>query len=90
MNVIKSRPAAVSAAIVAVLNALVLLNVLELSGEQISSINIAAAAVLGLFVHQSVTPVGNVVAFRSQGRAVAGPAIKSVPNGDPVEVGRAA
>ncbi len=57
MNVIRTRPAAVSAAVVAVLNALVLLGVLSLSGEQISAINIAAAAVLGLFVHQSVTPV---------------------------------
>lgn len=90
MNVLKTKPAAVSAAVLAVLNALVLMKVLDLSGEQISSINIAAAAVLGLFVHQSVTPVENVVAFRSHGQSVAGPAIDSVPNGAPVQVDRVA
>jgi hypothetical protein len=88
MNILKTKPAAVSAAIVAILNALVLLKVLDLDGAQISSINIAAAAILGLFVHQSVTPVENVVAFKSHGHAVAGPGIESVPNGEPVQVGR--
>ncbi len=86
MNILKTKPAAVSAALVAVLNALVLLNVLDLTGVQISSINIAAAAILGLFVHQSVTPVENVIAFKRNGHAVAGPAIESVPNGEPVQV----
>lgn len=90
MNGLKTKPAAVSAALIAVLNALVLLKILDLSGEQISSINIAAAAILGLFVHQSVTPVENVVAFKSHGHAVAGPAIESVPNGAPVQVDRVA
>lgn len=90
MNVLKTRPAAVSAAVVAVLNALVLLQILHLSGEQISSINIAAATILGLFVHQSVTPVENVVAFKSHGHSVAGPGIDSVPNGAPVQVDRVA
>ena len=90
MNVLKTKPAAVSAALVAVLNALVLLNVLDLTGVQISSINIAAAAILGLFVHQSVTPVENVMAFKRNGQAVAGPAIEGVPNGEAVQVDRVA
>ena len=40
------EPALISAAIVAVLNALVLLGVIDLSPEAISGINIAVAAVL--------------------------------------------
>ena len=88
MNILKTKPAAVSAALLAVLNALVLLNVLDLDGAQISSINIAAAAILGLFVHQSVTPVANVVAYQSHGHPVAGPGMDSVPNGAPVQVDR--
>jgi hypothetical protein len=85
-NIIKAQPAALSAALVAVLNALVLLGQLNLSGEQISAINIAVVAVLGMFVHQNVTPVSNVVAYQSNGGAVAGPAMSGVDNGQPVRV----
>jgi hypothetical protein len=88
MNILKTKPAAVSAALVALLNALVLLHVIDLSGEQIGGINVAIAAVLGLFVHQSVTPVANVVAYTSHGHAVAGAGIDSIPTGESVQVQR--
>lgn len=56
----KTEPALLSAAVVAVLNALVLLNILDLSTDQITGINIALVAVLGLFVRSQVTPNSNV------------------------------
>jgi hypothetical protein len=85
-SIVKAQPAAISAALVAVLNALVLLGQLDLSGEQISAINIAVVAVLGIFVHQNVTPVSHVVAYQSNGAAVAGPALSGVETGEPVRV----
>jgi hypothetical protein len=86
-NPLKAQPAAISAAVVAVLNALAYLGVLHLSADQISVVNIAVVAVLGLFVHQAVTPVGNVVAYRGGNDApVAGPAMAEVENGKPVHV----
>ena len=58
-NPIRSEPAIISGALVAVLNALVALSVISLSAEQISAINVALVAVLAIFVRQSVTPVGD-------------------------------
>ena len=55
-NPVRTEPAIISGALVAVLNALVALSVISLSAEQISSINVALVAVLALFVRQSVTP----------------------------------
>ncbi len=89
MHIVKAQPAAVSAAVVATLNALVLLNVMDLNGDQISAINIAAVALLGLFVQQSVTPVSKVVSFTSKGRVVAGPASSTAAAGS-AEVDEAA
>ena len=53
---IKNEPALLGGAVTAVLNALVLLDVVSLSVEQITSINVALAAVLALFVRSKVTP----------------------------------
>lgn len=53
---IQKEPAAVAAAIVAVLNVLQLTGVVSLDGDTVSAINIALIAVLGLFVRQSTTP----------------------------------
>jgi hypothetical protein len=53
-NPFEKEPAIIGAAVVAVLNALVLLGVVSLTPEQIAGINIALVAVLGLFVRQSV------------------------------------
>lgn len=90
-NLLKAQPAAISAAVVAVLNALVLLGPLGLTADQISAINIAVVAVLGLFVHQTVTPVANVVAYRGDTNGpLAGPALDGIENGKPVKVHAAA
>ncbi|MDX6298636.1 MAG: hypothetical protein QOI51_2493 [Nocardioidaceae bacterium] len=86
---LKAQPAAISAALVAVLNALVLLGEVRLDAEQISAVNIAVVAVLGVFVHQTVTPSSNVVAVKKDGGAVAGPALIGISNGEAVSVGRA-
>jgi len=53
---IRNEPAVLAGAVVAVLNALVLLDLVSLSAEQVGGINVALAAVLGLFVRASVTP----------------------------------
>ena len=53
---INKEPVAVSAAIVAVLNVLQLLGVVNLDGDTVSAINIALVAVLGLFARQASTP----------------------------------
>ena len=58
MKFLKAEPAAISGAIVAVLNALVLLGVLSLDVDQVTGINVALIAVLTLLVRQNVTPVG--------------------------------
>ena len=52
---IQKEPAAVAAAIVAVLNVLQLTGVVSLDGDTVSAINIALIAVLGLFVRQTST-----------------------------------
>lgn len=56
-NPLRTEPAIISGALVAVLNALVALSVITLTAEQISAINVALVAVLAIFVRQSVTPV---------------------------------
>lgn len=56
-NVVKGEPVALGSAVTAVLNALVLLGVLDLSAEQIGGINVAVAALLGVLVRSRVTPV---------------------------------
>ena len=55
-NPLRTEPAIISGALVAVLNALVALSVITLTAEQISAINVALVAVLAIFVRQSVTP----------------------------------
>ena len=68
---LNKEPAAVAAAIVAVLNVLQLTGVVSLDGNTVSAINIALVAVLGLFVRQASTPTaaptlasGTVVAVK--------------------------
>lgn len=53
---IQKEPAVVAGAVIAVLNVLVLLHVVTLTGDQLAAINTALVAVLSLFVRQSVTP----------------------------------
>lgn len=60
MKFLKAEPALISGAIVAILNALVLLNVLDLTVDQIAGINVAVVAVLSLIVRQSVTPTSDL------------------------------
>lgn len=52
-----AEPVAWSAALVAVLNALVLLGVITLDADQIAALNVAFTAVLGVVVRQKVSPV---------------------------------
>lgn len=59
-NPLRTEPAIISGAAVAVLNALVALSVITLTAEQISAINVALVAVLAIFVRQSVTPTVKV------------------------------
>lgn len=56
-KLVTREPVALGSAVTAVLNALVLLGVLDLSAEQIGGINVAVAAVLGILVRSRVTPV---------------------------------
>lgn len=60
-NLLSKEPVAIGSAIVAVLNALVLLGVMSLNVEQITSVNIALVAVLGLLTRTAVTPNSSVV-----------------------------
>lgn len=54
--IIQKEPVAVAAAVVAVLNVLQILGVVDLTADAVSAINIALVAVLGLFVRQASTP----------------------------------
>lgn len=56
-NFVQAEPVAIGSALTAILNALVLLGVLDLSADQIGGINVAVAAVLGLLIRSRVTPV---------------------------------
>lgn len=58
-NLLNNEPVAVGSALVAVLNALVLLGVIDLSADQIAGINTAVIAVGGLLVRRKVTPVAS-------------------------------
>lgn len=60
-NILQKEPVAIGAAITAVLNALVLLNVVSLDVPQITGVNIALVAILGLLTRRAVTPNPNVV-----------------------------
>ncbi|NBW09921.1 MAG: hypothetical protein EBR82_18035 [Caulobacteraceae bacterium] len=57
MSKLKLEPAAISGALVAIINLLVLFGVVSLTPDQIAAVNTALAAVLAVFVRQSVTPV---------------------------------
>jgi hypothetical protein len=53
---IQTEPAALSAAVIAVIQALILFGVVNVTVEQLAGLNIALVAVLGLFVRQTTTP----------------------------------
>lgn len=57
--IIQKEPAVIAAAVVAVLQAVILLGFLQMSAEQLAAINIALVAVLGLFVRQTSTPTAS-------------------------------
>lgn len=56
-NPFKGEPAVVSGALIAVFQAAVLLNWINLSADQLAGINVAVVAVLSLFVRQMVKPI---------------------------------
>lgn len=56
MSKLKLEPAAISGALVAVINLLVLFGVVTLTPDQIAAVNAALAAVLAVFVRSQVTP----------------------------------
>ncbi len=58
MNRLRLEPALISGAVVAILNAIVLLGWVDLSADQIAGINTALAAVVALFVRSQVSPYG--------------------------------
>lgn len=58
--IINKEPAVVAGAVLAVLQALVLLRVITLDESQLAGINVALIAVLTLLVRQSVTPNANL------------------------------
>ena len=55
-----NEPAAWSGALIAILNVLVVLNVVALDADQIAGINVALVAVFAVVVRQSVTPNGRL------------------------------
>ena len=57
MSKLNTEPALVSAAVVAVLNALVLLGAVDLTPDQVAGVNAAVVAVLALVVRNRVTPL---------------------------------
>lgn len=59
-NILSKEPVAISSAVVAVLNVLVLLGVIDLAAAAVAGVNVAVVAVLGLFVRSAVTPNSNV------------------------------
>lgn len=56
-NPLRTEPAVIAGALIAVLQALVLLGALDLTVDQLAGISTALVAVLTVFVRQSVTPV---------------------------------
>ena len=61
MSRLRLEPALISGAVVAILNAIVLLGWVDLSADQIAGINTALAAVVAVFVRQQVTPTGETL-----------------------------
>ena len=55
-NPLTNEPAAVSAAVIAVVNVFALFGVVSVTPDQLAGTNTALVLVLGLFVRQSVTP----------------------------------
>lgn len=55
-ELLTKEPAVIAGSVAVVLNVLVLLGVLDIDSDQIAGINAGTAAVLALFVRQSVTP----------------------------------
>ena len=55
-NILEQEPAVLSGAILAVLNAAVLLFGLSLTVDQLAAINVALVAVLTVFTRKNVTP----------------------------------
>ena len=53
---IQREPAVIAGTVIAVLQALILFNVVQLTVEQLAGVNTALIAVLTLFVRQSSTP----------------------------------
>ena len=60
MMFLKREPALWTGAFSAVVNALVLFDVLTVTSEELAGINVAFAAVLSLVVRHAVTPNGSV------------------------------
>jgi hypothetical protein len=77
-NLLRKEPVAIGTALVAVLNALVLLGVLSLTAAQLGGINTAVVLVLGLFTRNAVTPNASVLVGQSDVR-------DSLPDGTTVE-----
>lgn len=59
-EILNREPAAISAALIAALNVVVLLGWVDLTVDQLGGINTAVALLLGLFTRQSVTPNGDI------------------------------
>lgn len=81
-NPLDKEPAIIGAAVVAVLNALVLLQVINLEETQIAGINIALVAVLGLFVRQSVYSKATTQAIADRAAATGSTDIGTPPKGE--------
>lgn len=56
---IQKEPAVIAGTVIAVLQALILFNVVQLTVEQLAGVNTALIAVLTLFVRQSSTPTAS-------------------------------
>lgn len=56
IKLIQTQPAKVTAAVTAIFNALILLELVSMSDTQLAGINVALTAVFGLFVASQVTP----------------------------------
>lgn len=86
---IAREPALITSAVRALLYCAVLFG-LALSTEQMAGVVLAVETVLAIITRATVTPSSEVVATKREGQTVpvAGPALPSVPNGDPVHVHR--
>lgn len=57
LELFNKEPVAISAAVIAIVNALQLFGVVHVSADQMAGLNIALVAVFGLFARAKVTPV---------------------------------